>query len=595
VVELAFKGAGLAAAVDMSFAKEYFETLGIDPQTEVDKYRRYQLATYSWARFAEMYMPNPMEWDKSLKLETAQRSAINAIQFGYDISAYPWIVPEKERSKEIVMLWPRQFGKSTAVAAAAAAAFIFMDRPYEIATWSINEDRAKSLLHKIYLFISHSPFKYMIEDSNKLEIYKKGGKVHLKAYPANDSCRGEAVNLGLVDEAAQIGDAILNGAILYCMRRVGERWILLSTPFGARGGLADHYFKAMQTRPLVCGAVTGIDAFNKPIYCQHTMAQDSEALKPWYHKFTTYNVPTGLPVCPVCGNSSWVYGIGRYAVIPVDPWHCSWKTPEEIQQELEDAGNTPLARQEILGEIIMEGANVFSEALLNAAIDLGLTNNPRPDPSIKNYVIGMDFGKVHDNSVLCVMHKNYTTGKVVFDHMFAINGQYGGIDYHDIRKTFLEFCVLYNPIWINPDATGIGDSIVDEIYRDLKALRLRASIFSNKGAKQLFSGGFVPSSYFVASRKGFIFDVRSKLDLINYLIEGYSKRHDIAIPSRAIPEIGEFWNEMLNFGYEVSENGAVRRLVFGTQNYHDDRVIAHALAYLAAHQQPFIESRTVTR
>jgi len=593
MADAVFQSAGLASAVDTSFIKEYFDTLGIDPRKDVDEYRSYQLATYSWSRFAEKYLPNPMKWDEPIVLEAAQRSAINSIQFGYDISMFPWTVPERMRPKEVVMLWPRQFGKTEAVAAAAAAAFIFMDRPYEIATWSINEDRAKSLLARIRRFIVHSPFAYMVDDENKLELFKKGGKVHLKAYPANDSCRGEAIHLGLVDEAAQIADGIVNGAILYCMRRVGQRCILLSTPFGSRGALAEHYFVAMKTRPLVCKHVVGLDEHNRPIYCQHSERQDSPLMAKFYHKFTTYEVPENLPACPKCNNSSWVYGIGEYAVIPVDPWHCSWKTPEEIQHELDLAGNTPLARQEILGEIIMEGANVFSEQMLNNCVDMSLTNSPRPRPDINNYVIGMDFGKVHDNSVMCVMHKDYTTMKVIFDHMFTIKGQYGGIDYHDIRKTFLEFCVLFNPMWVVPDATGVGDAIVDEMYRDLKALRLRASIFSNKAAKKLFSGGRVPSAYNVASRKGFIFDVRSKVDLINYLIDGYAKRHDISIPPRTIPEIGDFWAEMLSFGYEVTESGVQKQLRFGTQAYHDDRVIAHALAYLAAGQKPFIESHVV--
>ena len=238
----------------------------------------------------------------------------------------------------------------------------------------------------------------------------------------------------------------------------------------------------------------------------------------------------------------------------------------------------------------MEGANVFSEQMLNNCCDFTLDNSISPKKDIRNYVIGMDFGKVHDNSVLCVMHKDYSKNRIVFDHMFTIRGQYGGIDYHDIRQAFLEYVTLYDPMWVVPDATGVGDAVVDEMYRDLKAVRSRAQIFSNKASKGLFTGkGLHFGSYQKASRKGFIFDVRSKIDLINYLIEGYGKRHDLLIPPRSIPEIGEFWNEMLNFGYEVTESGVSRQIRYGTQSYHDDRVVAHALAYLAAGQKPFLE------
>ena len=591
--QVSFTPAGLAAAVDTAFLRQEFEKMGIDPVRNVDEYRSFQLSCYSWARFAERWFPNPERWDEPLRLELAQKSAINAIQFGYDIDAYPWIVPESKRPREVVMIWPRQFGKTTGVAAAAAAAFIFMDKPYNIATWSINEDRAKKLLGRIKLFIEHSPFSYMIDESNKLELHKIGGKVNLTAYPASESCRGESVHLGLVDEAASIAEDILHGAILYCMRRVGERWIMLSTPKGQQGSFVGHFFVAMRTRPLVCAAVTGINEDGREVHCGNVLQQDAEIMKPWYNKFTTYVLPPNLPPCPKCGGNRWLYGIGEYTVVPVDPWHCSWMSVEQIQHELEMAGNTALARQEILGEIIMEGANVFSELMLNNCTDMDLNNSCKPQRDIRNYVIGMDFGKVHDNSVLCVMHKDYTKNKIIFDHMFTIKGQYGGIDYHDIRQSFMQYVTLYDPMWIVPDATGVGDSVVDEMYRDLKAMGSRASIFSNKAAKKLFSGGQVTSgSYFSASRKGFIFDVRSKVDLINYLIEGYAKRHDVEIPPRTVPEIGDFWNEMLNFGYEVTDSGAQKCLRYGTQNYHDDRVIAHALAYLAAGQKQFIQFET---
>jgi len=597
-------GGDISSGCDTKFLWEQFETMGIDPEKDETEFIKFQQSLFDWASFAEYWLPNPEDEDMPLVLEESQKAAIRSIQFGYNIYQYPWVIPEGDRPKEIVMIWPRQFGKTTAVAIAAACAFIFMNKRYRIGTFSINEDGAKEIMDKIKIFVENSPFGYMVESSNVTKIIKSGGRVTATAYPASRGVRGRSLHLGLVDEAAWIDEEIMTDVVLKTFRRVGKRWILLSTPAGYRGEFIRHYTMGMETRPIVCANVV-----NGKV-CQATFKQESQLMRQFITKFGTHALPMKLPNCPVCGGNRWMYGVGAITVVPVDPWTCSWKTREEIEYELWLAGNTPKARQEILGEIIKEGSAVFSMELLERAVMMGLNNVPSPRKNIKNYVIGMDFGKTHDASALNVMHYDWKQEKALWDYMFTIGGQYSNLDYVDIRPKFLQVVALFNPVWIVPDATGVGDPVMDDMWNDLQILkrlgriviqvakpngrideievrmppgeRLRTKIFDNKPDK---STGL----YSKKRHKGFIFDTQSKIDLVDNLVEGYTKRGDIAIPQYDLPEVRDFWDEMLKFGYDITES---KKPKYGTQSAHDDRVIAHALAYWACRKKPFVSLAT---
>jgi hypothetical protein len=583
--------ANLAEGVDTSFIWKQFETMGIDPEKDVNEFERFQCSLFDWADFAEYWFRDPMDESRPLRLDAPQKSAIRAIQFGYDIYAYPWIIPAEKRPKEIVMIWPRQFGKTTAVAVAAAAAFIFMNRRFPIGTFSINQDGAINLMKRIKYFIRSSPFANLIESQNMTTITKLGEKVTCTAYPASEGVRGRSLALGLIDEAATIPEDILHGVILYTLRRAGIRWIMLSTPKGYKGEFIKHFKIGMATRPICCKS------------CQAMFDQDSPLFRQYAAKFNTYWIPHGLPPCPNCGNTTWIYGIGEYTIVPVDPWTCSWKTREEIQHELDLAGNTPLARQEILGEIILEGANVFTRAMLERSMDSKLLNIPRPNYSIKNYTMGMDFGKTHDASVMNVGHYDWKINKCVWDYMLTIAGEYQNIDYVDIRRQFLELVALYNPVWVVPDATGVGDSVVDDMWNDIQMLRIRGYVVieyvENGKVKQhvikmargqrcrtkIYCNKKEKGQFSKRKRKGFIFDINTKMDVIDNLLEGYTKRADLLIPGYNVPEVKDFWDEMLAFGFEVTDS---KHIKYGTQSAHDDRVIAHALMYWASRQRPFV-------
>jgi hypothetical protein len=573
----------VTAGVSRAFLWEEFNKMGIDPDAEPLEYAKFQSSLVGMADFAEYWLRDPMDEERPLRLEPAQRAAINAIQFGYDIDSYPFSLDKVP--KEIVMIWPRQFGKSTAVAIAAACAFIFMQKRFNIGLFSINLDGAVDLMKKIKVFLQYSPFAYMIESSNTTEIHKVGGKVQCVSYPASEGVRGRALSLALIDEAAKMDEEILKGTILPTLRREGKRWILLSTPRGFRGEFIRHFHLGMSSRPITC------------TQCGTQILQSDRELEPFSHILREeYFIPKdlALPPCPKCQSHSWIYGIGTFTVVPVDPWHCSWTTEAEIRAELDLAGWTPLAMQELLGKIIYEGSNVFTRIMLeNAAkqaqkAGLTLENYPIANPMVNNYVLGIDLGKIHDASVASVMHWDYNIQKCVWDYMQTIGGKYDMKDYPTIREKMMNLVLLYNPIWLVPDSTGVGDAVVDEMFNDIKVLKrtnpwLRTKIFNNLDPKLATTQHVNRQA--ARKHKGFVFSGQTKADLIENLVNGYGKRMDILLPPYNIPEVHDFWEEMLAFSYEITESDHIK---YGTQAAHDDRVIAHALAYWVCRRKPFI-------
>jgi hypothetical protein len=69
--------------------------------------------------------------------------------------------------------------------------------------------------------------------------------------------------------------------------------------------------------------------------------------------------------------------------------------------------------------------------------------------------------------------------------------------------------------------------------------------------------------------EGFVFSNKSKLNLIQSLVLAFEKREIKILPDM------QTINELKNYQYELTRSGATR---YGTQNYHDDCLIALALA-----------------
>jgi len=523
------------------------------------------LASTSYVDFSQTFFQNPDFPDEPLILEPGQRKAINALQFGYDIDETPDNYINTVPPKGIVMIWPRQTGKTTAVAIFCAVTLI-LEPGIQMGIMAHTEAGAKNLIDRIKRILRASPFYDRVERFLKFEIDMKDGGV-VRGHSNSEGIRGFSYHYLLMDEAALIDSAMIEGAALHTTRKIGKRWVMLSTPKGYGGALVKYWVQGLKTRSVIC----------KNCLTEFNQAHFETA------QFDALFMSAGLPPCAVCGHyeedevldfgfdtrtigKTYFYGTGQYTVIAVDPWTSSFYSKEEIFEELEKMGNTPTARQELLGEIIPEGQGVFTVEWWNRAINPHRKNILNVDRSLK-YVMSIDFGKIHDNSVIMIGHEDVSTKKAVLDYMKIIYSRYSGKEYEDIKNDIIELVKLFHPGTIIPDSTGMGEPIVEQMEKDLRRCGWYGSIYCNK-----------------KNRLGFIFDTKSKPDLIENL-QQYFARGRMEIPNEYEPDMDILKNELLNFSYEVSNTNYIK---YGVQLEHDDTVIALALFVWGLRYRPWL-------
>ena len=113
-------------------------------------------------------------------------------------------------------------------------------------------------------------------------------------------------------------------------------------------------------------------------------------------------------------------------------------------------------------------------------------------------------------------------------------------------------------------------SLVEELKRDLKNLGLsgKCKIFNNKN-----------------DRLGFVISHISKPELIGNMIALLSRNPQaLELPPSSEPEINELTKELLRFECEIMDAGYIK---YGTQSYHDDRVISFALSLWGHRRKPW--------
>lgn len=521
----------------------------------------YLLTTTSYVDFAETYFMNPDDPTKSLKLEVGQKQAINALQFGYDIESTPDDYVNTKPPKGVVMIWPRQTGKTTAVVTFCAAAAC-LEPGVKVGVMAQSEPTAKEIIRRVKQTLKQSTADAKVDKYLSMEIEMEHGGV-IRAHPSSESIRGFSYHYLILDEAARIEDKIIQGAALHTTRKIGKRWAMLSTPKGYGGLLVKYYKQGLKTRRVIC----------KNCLTEFTQAHFENV------KFDALMMPAGLGPCPECGyeepdetdedgrsfGNTFFYGAGDYTVISVDPFKCSFYPKEEIIAELERGDWSPKLRQELLGEIIPEGAGIFDEAWISKAEDKTKRNIYKVDQNI-DYVMGIDFGKVHDNSVMCVCHEDRETGHAILDYIKVIISRYHGKEYEEIKNDIIEVVKTFNPSTIVPDSTGMGEPVVESMEKDLNRMGWYGKIYNNK-----------------KNRLGFIFDSRSKPDLIENL-QQYFARGKIKIPNREEPDVDILVNELLSFSFEMTKSNYIK---FGVQLEHDDTVIALALAVWGLRHKPW--------
>ena len=497
----------------------------------------------------------PAKWNhkKLIVLDKHQKDFIDCIQFGFPLSYYKFSEFEEHKPpKGVITVWRRQVGKSWSCAEAVAALMI-IEAPCAVGIVAASETESQLLIDKVKWLFDNSQFSKYIEGRPRLDILKLKNGSEVRSHTCSEtSIRGPSYDIILIDESALMNEKILFGAALPTVTH-GMRWVAITTPKSRKGKLIEFFYKGLESRPIICRK------------CRERYKQSEFNVDFPYPKFL--QMPE-LPDCKICGENSYKYGMGYFAIPYLDPWNCTLIDPVELKALMDLHDWSPLARQEYLGEIIDEASMVILKEWIDKNTNIMLRNTMTRESGIA-YVCGIDYGRHHDAASICITHKDKKTGQIVFDYMLTISGEFDHeTDWAEIKEQFLKVIAFYRPVWVVPDATGLGDPLVEELDRDIKALKLRCKLFNNK-----------------KDRLGFNISRITKPDLIGNMIALFSRNPQaLQLPPKSEPEIGDLITELLRFEATIEEAGYTK---YGTQSYHDDRVIALALSLWGHRRKPW--------
>lgn len=530
---------------------------------EFEGFENLQNILFRAVDFIEAFLPDLDKPWQLMKLTQPQKDAIDSIQFGFPLSQFdfPEIIVTP---RGVVMVWPRQTGKTTACAYAAAALLLLIPN-CSIGVIAATEKQSKKLFNKIKRILKLSIFyDYVVRKTVKVDFLETVSGSYVECWPCTEGIEGSTYTLLFVDEAAIMDEKIIFQSALPTVTH-GKRWIMLSTPKGPKGKFIDFYNIGLDTREIICKE------------CGEHFPQTA---------FNVQRFPIGrMPYeemhnCPMCDGFKYKYGIGTFMVPYVDPWNDGIRSKELIKRLLDDAGWSPSARQEYLGEVISDASMVFLAEWIKKCTNPKLKIQLVMRPNL-NYHVGVDYGRKHDASCFYVVHRNAKTGKIVLDYAKAVAGEYDEQrTYRYIRKALMKVITTFDPIWAAPDATGIGDPLVEEFEEDMYYWRHRGMSLKTRILN------------FPESSKGVVFSRATKPKIIGNLIKLFAQGK-IEIPAKSEPEMSEFVEELLR--YECDMQPGTDYVKYGTQTYHDDRVIAFALACWCLKHIPSMIGEVVIR
>jgi len=513
-----------------------------------------------------------------------QVSIYNIVDYGYDIrnkQVHP-IVPVEV----LVIVFARQCGKTESIASLIANLLIRFAGA-QIGVMSNTADNAEKFVGRIKFFLTNSVFASLLSTIKSDRLILSNGSA-VFSFGQTENIRGNSFWWLFIDEAAQFTDIMLEGAAFPTVRAAGVQRrlglpsiILTSTPRGQHGLFFDYYRRGLEQRKVVCRN------------CKHVYERREFVGIKWDRNKCDIKTP-----CQMCGATDYEYMDGRIAVIHPDPYDHPFKTKEQLEAELEEAGNTPMARQELLAEFIAEGEGVFRREWMDQAVDARLINTISPDPRL-HYSMAVDLGKTHDATVISIGHNDESKTRRVLDYMEHHPGK-GGQEYSEIRYFILKQVANWKPDYLIVDPTGIGDAVAEQIFYDLGELATKGVSgkyhYTDPYGRKQDVDYFIPPvrklrTIMYSNKKnhyGYWFDANSKFDLIENTIHELS-RGNVSIPAQYSGKaIETFWDEMLNFSFDYSQTGKV---LYGTQSAHDDCVISFCLLIWVLKQRPFIKAR----
>lgn len=215
----------------------------------------------------------------------------------------------------------------------------------------------------------------------------------------------------------------------------------------------------------------------------------------------------------------------RYEYFNFSTFDNPYLNAADIREEIKDIPER-VVRQEIFGEILDDTGVVFRNIQR-----LAIATPKKPEPG-HTYVIGLDLAKLQDWTVLAVYDRD--TNEQVYQDRFQ------RLEWPFQKMKIKEIATHYNNALCIMDSTGIGEPIYDDLVRMGVAIE--------------------PYKFTNTSKKELIEKMAIWVDLARFRI--------INLP--------ETINEFDNFTYDVSGSGKI--IYEAPQGFHDDIVIAHALA-----------------
>lgn len=230
---------------------------------------------------------------------------------------------------------------------------------------------------------------------------------------------------------------------------------------------------------------------------------------------------------------NWFYELWTRGQDPLQPAFKSWRfpssdNPKVLASDIEQARQSlpvDVFSQEYLAEFLENSAGVFRN--IGACI-----GSIREEPLVgKEYYGGLDLARLTDFTVLTILDQ---AGRQVFWDRFNL------LDWTVQKERIIPVIRRYRAK-LNVDATGVGDPI----YEDLRRAGLDV--------------------------QGYKFTADSKKKLIETLMIGFDQKK-ISILDEKVQT-----NELEIFEYAIGSSGMVH--YSAPEGYHDDAVIALALAY----------------
>jgi hypothetical protein len=374
---------------------------------------KYKAAMLSWADRAEYFFSNPEDPSQPLVLYPSQRRLIHALQYGTDIEH-----PEYPMTKGSLATAGRQLmGKSTGCAAGVAAGML--DPHLKFGLFAHVEDKSIALMEKVQRFLTTSRFRYLKNNKrwSKQEIHLKNLSM-TKSHTAGKSIEGGSFHYGIIDEAGNMEDRIIQVSILPTFRAIGIHWVMVGTPRGKRGVF-------------------------------------------WYfHEKNRRNIANNEPP--------------RFQEIYMDPVKDGRATEEQLIEEAFEYGEW--AAQEVRGQFIDASDLYFLESWIEYAMGNitrdGTTHKGLPYANTWNnkrdkieYNIGIDFGLSHALTAFAVVHRD---GNLIYlDYMKAFKDE--TLHLPILKRLRNDWLPFWKPKYIVPDGSGIGrtaSELIQEIARD---------------------------------------------------------------------------------------------------------------------------------